>query len=126
MLLRETFVRDLLVDELLRDHAVNLAAERQHAIGDHAHDPFRGAAVNEFDVPGHERFRHGVRRRRVTSVATGAGAAVDAKTLDTDSHVAERTFSTTSAMPGRASRSSSGVRPSSSCGKTSHSSVSRR
>ena len=48
--LRQAAVRELAVDERLRDHADHLAAGRERSVGDGAHQPDPAAAVDDADA----------------------------------------------------------------------------
>ena len=43
-------MRDLEIDQRLRDHAISLAAGVHHRVGDHAHQAEPSAAVDETDA----------------------------------------------------------------------------
>ena len=59
-------MRDLMVDQCLRDNAIDLAARLQHRIGDNAHQAEPSAAIDHLDAaPGHlshQVARHARRR----------------------------------------------------------------
>ena len=46
----EAGMRDLEIDQRLRDHAIDLAARVQHRVGDHAHQAEPPAAIDEADA----------------------------------------------------------------------------
>ena len=72
-------MRDLAVDERLRDHADHLAARGQRRVGDRAHQPDARAAVDEADARAGERAAERGGRLRVVGMPAGAGAGEDAE-----------------------------------------------
>src|SRR5690606_27856759 len=78
---RHALVRDLPVDQLLRDHADDFAASFEHRIGDDAHQADVAAAVDQRDaVAGHARAEV-AGEGGIGGVVAGVGAAVDAESL---------------------------------------------
>ena len=68
--LRQAAVGELALDELLRDHADHLAARRERAVGDRAHQPDAAAAVDEPE-PARGRAPRRTRAPRRRRPATG-------------------------------------------------------
>ena len=72
-------VRDLAVDERLRDHADDLAARGERRVGDRAHQADARAAVDEADARAGERAAERRGRLRVVRVGAGARPGEDAE-----------------------------------------------
>ena len=86
-------MRDLAIDERLRDHADDLAARRERGVGERAHQPDARPAVDEPEALRGERAAQPVRRLRVVGVRTEARAGEDAE-LFTLPHDAGQPLST--------------------------------
>jgi hypothetical protein len=69
---------DFPVDQLLRDHADDLTAVRQHGVRDDAHQADVAAAVHQGDAVSGEACAECFRLRGVSRIVAGIGTAVDA------------------------------------------------
>ena len=69
MKLGQAEMGDFEVDQRLWDHAIGLAAPRQHRIGDHPHQAATTAAIDETDAAlGHRLAKHPRERHKAGSV----------------------------------------------------------
>ena len=73
-------MRDLVIDQRLRDDAIGLAAAVEHGVGDDAHQPEPAAAIDEVD-PAPPSSRRGRAALGEGRVATRGGAAIDREAL---------------------------------------------
>ena len=75
-------VGDLVTGQRLGDHAGGPSARGQRGVGDHAHQPHRGAAVDELDAALGHRRAEALGGQREAWIGPGARAAEDAQRLD--------------------------------------------